>query len=187
MVEEGENSIEVFEGKDFRNWLKKNQFKENHVLVILYKKHTGKNKTNAAELMREAICFGWIDTTAKRIDDERWAINYRKRNKKSRWSYNTLRYAEELIKEKKMTASGMEAYREGKKKLPHDYGIATNPSMPKELKIALEKSKKARSNFNKFSSSIKKTYYRWLLKAKLPETKQKRIETIIKKSLENTK
>ncbi len=180
-------SIEVFREGDFSKWLEKNHEKENHVLVVLHKKHTGKMHTNAASLMREAICFGWIDTTSKKIDEDRWAINYRKRSKNSRWSYNTLRYGEELIKEGKMRPSGLKAFEEGKRKPPHDFGLPENPDIPEELKKALNRNKKAKDNFDKFSPSVKRTYYRWLLRAKLPETKKKRIEQIIRRSLINEK
>ncbi len=180
-----ENIIEVFREGDFSEWLSKKGDTENHVLVVLHKKHTGKMHTNAASLMREAISFGWIDTTSKKIDEDRWAINYRKRNKNSKWSYNTLRYAEELIKEGKMSSAGLRAFEEGKKKLPHDYGIPDNPDIPSELERELNKVKnrEAKENFEKFSPSVKRTYYRWLLRAKLPETKNKRIEQIIKRAL----
>ncbi|MCA9487477.1 MAG: YdeI/OmpD-associated family protein [Nanoarchaeota archaeon] len=178
-----ENSIEVYESKDFRKWLKKNHIKENHVLVIIHKKHTGKNKTSAAELMKEAICFGWIDTTGKRIDNDRWSILYRKRSKNSTWSYNTLGYAKDLLKKGLMSEEGIKWYKEGLKKKPHDYGIPKNPEMPEELKKALEKNKKAKEIFEKFSPSVKRTYFRGLIRAKMPETKEKRVKSIIEQTL----
>lgn len=180
-------SVEVFKDGDFGRWLSKNGAKENHVLVILHKKHTGKMHTNAAGLMREAICYGWIDTTSKRIDEDRWAINYRKRTKNSRWSYNTLRYGEELIKEGKMKPAGLKAFEEGKKKKPHDFGLPENPDMPEELSSELAKSKKAKENFEKFSPSMKRTYYRWILRGKQEETRKKRAKAAAKLALENVK
>jgi uncharacterized protein YdeI (YjbR/CyaY-like superfamily) len=143
-----------------------------------------KNKTNAAELMREAICFGWIDTTAKSIDKNRWAINYRKRTKNSQWSYNTLRYGKELIKDGRMTPEGKKWYEEGKKKLPHDHGIPKNPRMIKELKEKLKDNKNAEKNFYNLPPSIKRAYLRWILSAKTKETKEKRIDRIIKRMSE---
>lgn len=183
------NSIEVFEAKDFRKWLEKNHVKENHVLVIIHKKHTGKNKTNTAELMKEAICFGWIDTTGKRIDEDRWAINYRKRSKNSSWSYNTLSYAKDLLKKGLMSEEGIKWYKKGLNKKPHDFGIPKNPDMPEELKKELDKvkNKKIKENFEKLSPSMKRTYYRWLIRAKLPETKRKRIGIILKQASKNEK
>lgn len=172
--------IEVYEAKDFRKWLNKNHIKENCVIVILHKKHTGKMKTNAAELMKEAICFGWIDTTAKRLDEDRYCIKYKKRTKNSTWSYNTLGYAKELLREGKMSDEGIKWYHEGLKKKPHDFGLEKNPEMPEDLKKELEKNKKLKEKFEKLAPSMKRVYYRWLLRAKMPETKKKRIGLILR-------
>ena len=78
--------IEVYSQKDFRNWLIKNHDKEKRVKLILHKKHTGKGSPNAMELMKEAICFGWIDTTVNRLDEDRYIRTFVKRNKNSRWT-----------------------------------------------------------------------------------------------------
>ena len=64
-----EKSIGAFDRKDFRKWLEKNHLNEKKVNVVLFKKHTGKKSPSHRELMEEAICFGWIDTTVKRIDE----------------------------------------------------------------------------------------------------------------------
>lgn len=93
--------IIVFKLSDFTKWLEKNHIKENKVAVIKYKKHTGKLSPNAMELMHEAICFGWIDTTVHRVDYDKYKVIYSKRTKNSKWSENTISYAKKLIKEKK--------------------------------------------------------------------------------------
>lgn len=84
--------------EDWRNWLKKNHLEETKVILIKYKKHTGKSSITNREAMEEAICFGWIDTTVKRIDDEKYSQTFVKRNKNSKWSINTLSYGKELLK-----------------------------------------------------------------------------------------
>ena len=58
--------------KEWRKWLLKNHKKENKVNLIKYRKHTGKPSVTSKQAMEEAICFGWIDTTMKRLDDERY-------------------------------------------------------------------------------------------------------------------
>ena len=67
--------------QEWRDWLQKNHQKEAKVTVIIYKKHTGKHFIAPQEYMDEAICFGWIDTTVKRLDDERYQRNFVKRTK----------------------------------------------------------------------------------------------------------
>jgi uncharacterized protein YdeI (YjbR/CyaY-like superfamily) len=151
------------------------------VAVIRYKKHTGKSSPSSQELMHEAICFGWIDTTAHRVDDDKYKVIYSKRTKNSRWSNNTIKYAEKLIKEKRMRKQGLEFYLQGLRKPTHDFGIPENPEMPEELKKELNKkeNKLLKIKYENVAPSIKKMHYRAILRAKLPETKQKRINEII--------
>ena len=170
---------------DFRKWLGKNHSKEKKVAVILNKKHTGIPAPSHRDLMEEAICFGWIDTTIKRKDDKQFIRYFCRRNKNSKWSDNTLSYAKQLAKEKRMTPTGMKFYKEGLSKPTHDHGIPKNPSMPTELSKALKKNKTAFSNFKKFPPSHTRMIYRWLLSAKLEETKRNRIKKIVDAAKQN--
>jgi len=166
----------------WRIWLAKNHDKETKIGLIIWKKHTGKTTISHRESMDEAICFGWIDTIVKKLDEDRYIRYFSRRNKNSSWSKNTLSYAKQLIKNKKMTAAGLDFYKLGLKKKPLDHGLEKNPSVPEELKKALNKNKIAKNNFEHLASSHRKAYLRWLLKAKRSETKEKRIKTIIARS-----
>jgi uncharacterized protein YdeI (YjbR/CyaY-like superfamily) len=171
--------IVAFKKEDFRKWLTKNHDKESKVSIILHKKHTGKKSPSHRELMNEAICFGWIDTTINRLDEERYIRNFSRRNKNSKWSDNTISYGKELIEQGRMTPIGLKFYEEGLRKPTHDAGIPRNPPMPEELRKALDKNPKAKENFNNFSPSIKKMHYRWILRGKREETRAKRISFIV--------
>ena len=173
--------------KEWRDWLRKNHNKETSVFLIKYKKHTNKPTISHKESMDEAICFGWIDTTIKRLDDERYRICFVRRNENSRWSNATLGYAKRLIKEGKMSEAGLNAYNEGLKKPVIDHGLPRNPDTPKDLKEALEKDKKAKQNFNNFAPSYKRIYIYWVEKAKRKETRDKRINEVVKRARENKK
>ena len=107
---------------EWRKWLKKNHEKEKAVNLIKYKKHTGKPSLTSKEAMHEAICFGWIDTTINRIDKNRYSQKFVKRNKNGRWSANTISYARKLIREERMTPTGLKSFKEGFKK----YKISKN-------------------------------------------------------------
>lgn len=164
--------------EEWRNWLQKNHEKETKVALIRYKKHTGKPSPTHMEAMHEAICFGWIDTTIKGIDDEKYSINFSKRNKNSKWSNNTLSYAKSLKKQGKMSEAGLKAYQHGLSKPPHDFGIPANPPVPADLKSTLFKLK-LDVNMKSITPSHKKMLLRWLYRAKLPETRLRRINSII--------
>lgn len=163
----------------WRNWLKKNSLSEKKIAVIVYKKHTGKHSPNHRELMEEAICFGWIDTTIKRLDHEKYLRCFVRRNNNSKWSKNTLRYAGDLINKGKMSAEGIKRYKEGLARTPHDEGIPQNPRVPKYLRQEIEKDSLVKENFRKIPPSYKRMLLRWLLRAKLEKTKKKRVKIIV--------
>jgi uncharacterized protein YdeI (YjbR/CyaY-like superfamily) len=164
--------------KDWRNWLEKNHLKKDRIILVKYKKHTGKPIISSRDSMREAICFGWIDTTAQRIDEDTYGITYVKRNKNSKWSKNTLSYGKELLENGLMSDFGIKMYKEGLAKKPHDEGIPDNPRVPKYLREEIEK-ERVLENFKKIAPSYKRTLLRWLLRAKLEETKEKRLKIIL--------
>lgn len=175
-----EKFINVYSQNDFRKWLAKNHNKEKKIGLIIHKKHTGKGSPSHHDLMEEAICFGWIDTTIRRLDEDKYIRFFCRRSKNSTWSYNTLGYAKNLIKNKRMAPLGLIFYKEGLKKKPHDHGIPLNPEVPEELKKALDKNLIAKENFEKLSPSVRRAYLRWLFRSKLPETKKKRIGIIVR-------
>ena len=182
-----EKKVDVFSKEDFRRWLTKNHDKENKVSLILHKKHTGKGSPSHRELMDEAICYGWIDTTIKRLDEDRFIRNFSRRNKNSSWSVNTLSYARDLIKQKRMTPHGLAFYSEGRKKKAYDHGVPKNPKLSADLKKELEKNKTAKKNFENLSPSSRKTYLRWIEYSKTSETRKKRINEVVKKMVEGKK
>ena len=174
-------TIEAYKASDFRQWLKRHHRKEKRVEVVLHKRHTGKDAPTHRELIEEAICFGWIDTTIKRLDEDRYIRNFSKRTEKSSWSENTLRYAKELVREGRMQAEGLKYYKLGLKKPVHDAGIPKNPVMPKELRDAFVKKKNTRAKalFDSFPPSTKKMLYRWVLSGKRESTRDRRVQKII--------
>jgi uncharacterized protein YdeI (YjbR/CyaY-like superfamily) len=177
--------IVVYTVNDWRNWLEKNHLKEKKVGMISYKKHTGKGFISHRDAMEEAICFGWIDTTINRLDDNRFVRYFVKRGDKANWSKNTLSYGKKLMAEGRMSEHGVMRYKQGLMKKPHDYGIPNNPRMPGELKDSLIKDKKAMKNFEDFAPSTKKMFYRWILRAKTKETRMKRVDDVVKSALDN--
>ena len=172
---------------EWRKWLEKNHLKEKAVSFIRYKEHTGKSSPTHLEAMHEAICFGWIDTTINRIDDEKYMINFVRRNEKAKWSNNTLKYGKLMVREGKMSPHGLKMYKEGLKKPTHDHGIPKNPEMPLELKKELDKNKIIKHKFEVYSPSSKRMYYRWILRGKQAETRKKRIKAIIESIKEGKK
>ena len=134
----------------------------------------------------EAICFGWIDTTVKRVDEERYGTHFVKRGKNARWSTNTLSYAEELIRQNKMTKQGLEAYELGKTK-PILESIPKGADPSPDMLDALRKNKTAYEYFEKLSPSARHVYISWVEKAKRSETRQKRITIVVERCSQQKK
>jgi uncharacterized protein YdeI (YjbR/CyaY-like superfamily) len=176
-------TITIYSAKEFRGWLQKHHKKESKVAVVVHKRHTGKSAPTHRELLEEALCFGWIDVTIKRLDEDTFVRNFTKRNENSKWSDNTLSYAKQLLKDGRMKAQGIHFYKLGLTKPTHDHGIPKNPEMPLELKSALVKNAKARKGFEKFPPSVRRMYYRWILSGKQEATREKRVEKVVAAAL----
>jgi uncharacterized protein YdeI (YjbR/CyaY-like superfamily) len=155
--------------------------KENHSIIrevwlIYYKKHTGKPRIPYDDAVEEALCFGWIDSTVKRIDDEKYCQKFTPRNLKSIWSEHNKRRVAKMIKQGKMTKHGMEKVKAAKKN-GEWYKTAEAVKefkMPQALSQLLAANKKAGEFFNELSASHKKQYIGWIASAKKVETKEKR-------------
>jgi uncharacterized protein YdeI (YjbR/CyaY-like superfamily) len=103
------NKLYVTNRKDWRKWLAKNHKKQNEIWLIYYRKETKKPRISYDDAVLEALAYGWIDSTAKKIDNESFAQRFSPRRPKSVLSQMNKERIRELIKEKKMTKWGLEA------------------------------------------------------------------------------
>ena len=171
--------VHVFTASAFRKWLAKNHEKENKVFLIIHKRHTGKKFPTHRELMDEAICYGWIDTIIKRIDHDTFSRCFMKRTDKANWSNNTMSYAKLLVENGRMTPAGMKSYKEGLQRKTIDHDMPKDMPPDKVLIDALKKVKGLPEKFEGLSKSTKSMLIRWVARAKMPETKQKRIAKVV--------
>ncbi len=100
-------TLYVTNRKEWRSWLTKYADSEPEIWLIYYRKVTKKPRISHDDAVLEALCFGWIDSTAKKIDDERFAQRFSPRKKTSKLSQINLERVRQLIKEKKMTKAGL--------------------------------------------------------------------------------
>lgn len=84
--EKTDNQLYLPTRSEWRQWLSKNHAGVKVIWLVYYKKHTGKPSIPYDDAVEEALCFGWIDSTIKRIDDERYMQKFTPRNLKSEWS-----------------------------------------------------------------------------------------------------
>jgi len=102
-------TLYVTNRKDWRSWLAKNHTSESEIWLIYYKKGTGKPRISHDDAVLEALCFGWIDSTSKSIDEEKFAQRFSPRRPKSNLSQINLENVRQLIKNGEMTEAGLSA------------------------------------------------------------------------------
>ena len=170
------------ETADWREWLKKNHDKAKGIWMLFYKKHTGKPSVEYENAVQEALCYGWIDSIIKKLDEEKYLRKFTPRKNKSNWSDLNKKRVQLLLKEGRMTKFG-EIEVENAKKNGEWYkpdNDRNNLKMPSELKAALQKNKVAKKNFNELAPSYKKRYMGWIGSGKRQETREKRVKEAIK-------
>ena len=166
--------------QEWRNWLHENHHSSKGVYLIFYKVSSEAESMRWEEAVQVAICYGWIDSTVKRLDDERRRQMFTPRKDKSVWSKLNKTYIEKLIADNLMHESGIK-----KIEIAKQNGSWTtldgveNLEMPNDLASAFAKNKKALTNYNSFSPSYRKSYLYWLNQAKREETRIARINQIV--------
>ncbi len=175
--------------QEWRKWLSKNHNGERQIWILAYKRHTGKGGLLYGDALDEALCFGWIDSRLRRIDDERHMWRFAPRKPDSIWSLSNRRRAERLIMEGKMAAPGRAKIEAAKRSGEWDQAYAPSkpPRMPRDLKNALVKDGQAWRNFQAFAKSYRTTYIYWVTAAKRDETRKKRIREVVRRARENIK
>ena len=168
--------------KEWREWLEKNHATKKEIWIILQKKNSPKKGLKYQEALEEAICFGWIDSKMQSIDTKTFRQRFSPRRKSSIWSKKNKESAEKMIKEKKMKKAGFVAIESAKQngKWDNAYSSDMVRPIPEDLKKALMQNKFTWKNFNNFSNSTKLRYIYWINDAKKEETRQKRINQLLK-------
>ncbi len=168
--------------EEWREWLSKNHNKEEKgIWLVFFKKETKKPTLEYNDAVEEALCFGWIDSLVKKIDEEKYGRKFTPRNSKSLWSPTNKKRVEKMIKEGKMTEHGHAKINSAKKSglWDKDDRPQINLDMPPELEKALKKNKKAREFFEQLAPSYKKQFIGWIKVTKREETKEKRLKETI--------
>ena len=184
------NNALYFKNKnEWRKWLEANHKNIKEVWLVHHKKSSSKKSINHIEAVEEALCFGWIDSKLKKIDEERFILKYSPRKPKSVWSRINKEKAEAMIISGKMTQAGLEKIEEAKKHGIWDtaYTNKVKERIPSDLKQALLEDDKAWDAFQHFANSYRNMYCGWVKAAKTKETRQKRIAEVVKRSRQKKK
>lgn len=171
----------------WRDWLEENHARESEVWLICYKKHTGRPSVPYDDAVEEALCFGWIDSMDRSIDDERYAQRYTPRKDTGKWSESNRRRIRKLIEAGKMTVAGLLKIGEGILDAPPEESKKQETEVPRFFKDALMKKGKAWENFNGLAPSYRREYIAWVSDAKRDETRARRLAEAVRLLAENKK
>ncbi len=174
--------------KEWREWLHENHATSTGICLIFYKVSSEFESMRWEEAVQVAICYGWIDSTVKKMDEERRKQVFSPRKDKSVWSKLNKTYIEKLQKENLIHESGLAKIEIAKKNGSwNSLDAVEDLLIPDDLKSAFEQNEIAFENYNNFSPSYRKSYLYWLNQAKRQETRNSRISTIIKFCEQNKK
>ena len=162
---------------EWRKWLKKNYKTEKEIWLIYYKKTSGKPRVEYNDAVEEALCFGWIDSTVKKIDEERFAQRFSRRNPQTGYSQANRERLGKLIAEGKVV----------KDVLAMLGNISSRQfEIPKDILEAIKANKEAWKNFKNFSESYKRIRIAFVDGARnRPKEFQKRLNYFIKMTEKN--
>jgi uncharacterized protein YdeI (YjbR/CyaY-like superfamily) len=180
-------TLYVTSREKWRAWLTKHYQSETEVWLIYYKKHSGQPRIAYDHAVEEALCFGWIDSLVKRIDDEKFAQKFTPRRDGAKWSALNKRRLRKLIREGRMTEAGLAKIDVAmlSEEAPAKPGKG-ELDIPRFVKQALMANAKAWENFRSLAPSRRKAYIRLIMDAKKEETRQQRLRETVSRLEQNT-
>ena len=172
----------------WRQWLAEHHATSPGVWLIYHKKSAGRERLDYGDAVEEALCFGWIDSLTRTLDTERYEQLFTPRKPKSTWSRPNKGRVERLIAQGLMQPAGLAAIELAKQNGAWSSLDAVDAmEIPSDLASALRKNARARKNFEAFAPSIRRGFLYWVLSAKRPETRAKRIAETVARCEQNRK
>ena len=172
-------SIYLKDRKAWRAWLKKHHARKREIWLIYYKKGSGHPRVDYADAVEEALCFGWIDSIVKTMDEHRYAQRFTPRKPGSNWSATNLERVTRLTAAGLMTPAGA-AHVPSKRaakvfQAQHKHRTTATTVAPHDLAAALRQSAAAAAAWKTLAPGYKRLHVRMVTECKLPETRRRRI------------
>lgn len=165
---------------DFRAWLEANHETAAELWMGLYKKHVPERGLTWADAVPEALCFGWIDSRAERIDDDATRQRWTPRRPTSVWSQINIDLVARLTAEGRMRPAGLAAF---ERRTPERSGIYSHEGAPRELPrdyaAQLEANPRAAHFWASATPSYRKVATHWVLSAKQEATRDRRLAELV--------
>ncbi|MES2774063.1 MAG: YdeI/OmpD-associated family protein [Bacteroidota bacterium] len=187
-LKDGIKAFHAKSRKQWRDWLTKNHGNEKSVWLILYSKEAGITSVSYPEAVEEGLCFGWIDSKVIKRDENSRYQSFSPRKPKSRWSQSNKDRVEKLLSAGLMEPAGLAAVVIAKETGTWDaLNEVDKLLVPDDLQLQFNNNPAAFTHWQKFSPSSRKTILEWILNAKRPDTRKKRVDETVRLATDNIK
>jgi uncharacterized protein YdeI (YjbR/CyaY-like superfamily) len=168
--------VEVRTRDQWRRWLEKHCDTVCQVWLVFNKRHTGVKCLSYEEAVEEALCFGWIDSIVKRLDDARYARKFTPRTAGSRWSVANRRRYERLKLRGLLAAPGLNRAPTNRR---YDALRPSVSDLPAYIERAFRENPTVWKHFEQLAPSYRRAYIGWIDSAKREETKERRLREAV--------
>jgi uncharacterized protein YdeI (YjbR/CyaY-like superfamily) len=173
---------------DLRKWLREHHARSESFWLVTFKRHVTPYYLAYGEVVEELLCFGWVDSRSRRLDDDRTMLLVAPRKAGSTWSAPNKRRVERLARDGRLHPAGQAKIDAAKKDGSWTFlDEIDRLEVPGDLAAAFRGQARARRNFDAFSPSARKIILLWLKTAKRPETRRKRVEETVRLAAKNVK
>jgi uncharacterized protein YdeI (YjbR/CyaY-like superfamily) len=167
-------------GAEFRGWLERHHRDAAELSLGFYKKVSGKPGISYQDALDEALAFGWIDGVRRSLDSDSYTIRFTPRKARSIWSAVNIKRVGELMAADRMTEAGLAAFAKRDEKRSAIYAYERKAA---ELDAGAMKQfkadKKAWTFFRAQAPWYQRTSTHWVVSAKRPETRARRLEILV--------
>ena len=178
--------MEVADRAAWRRWLRAHHDSSTGVWVLVRKTGGKRPGVSYVEVVEEALCFGWIDSRANPVDEDRYRLTMTPRKPGSVWSASNKERVARLSAAGKMAAAGLAVVERAKADGSWDALSAVEAlEVPEDLAAALAANPTAAHHFEVFPPSSKKMILYWIASAKRPQTRARRVEETVRLAAEN--
>ena len=185
-IHRGTKAVSAPTRKIWRNWMAKNHEKETSVWLIIFHKKSRQASVYYDEAVEEALCFGWVDSVSNSRNEESSYLYFAKRKPKSNWSKANKDRVEKLTKLGLIMPAGQAMIDLAKQKGTWTaLEVVDQLTIPPDMQKLFDKNKTAEKNFLAFPASTRRGILEWILNAKRPETRQKRVEETVTLAAQN--
>ena len=174
-------TLEFESAPEWRRWLEEHHDSSRGIWLKIAKKGSGLPSVTYAEAVEEALCFGWIDGQARRLDDRHHLQRFSPRAKRSMWSKRNRERVAELIAAGRMQPAGLREIERAKEDGRWDaaYDAPSTAAVPDDLRRELDRSPEAAAAFEALDSRNRYAILHRIQTAKKPETRARRIAKFV--------